>query len=209
VEPFSDTSGLDRGLPVDRVYIRTFVEAHAADVHGDVMEMSRSTYTDACGGSRVASLTIVDIDGTNEQATLVCDLCVTGALPSERFDCIVLTQTLQYLSDLPVAVTNLWSALRPGASLLITVPALGRDDPLGSDYWRFTPAGLRRRLSDLLPTEAEIEVVGYGNALAGAAIFLGLAVEDVGRRHLDVHDPSFPVIVGARVVKPVSAVAIP
>jgi SAM-dependent methyltransferase len=199
--PFSTDFALDRGLPIDRHYIGKFVAAHAQDITGSVMEMSRSTYTDAYG-SEVGSRTIVDIDTTNEQATHVCDLCVPGSLPVEAFDCIVFTQTLQYLPDLDTAIANLWQALRPGGVLLMTVPALARDDPIGGDYWRFTPSGLRRALEERLPDGATIDVVGSGNAVAAAAQMLATSVEDLGVHHLAEDDPGYPVIVGARVVRP-------
>ncbi len=86
--------------------------------------------------------------------------------------------------------------------LLITVPTLSRDDPIGRDYWRFTPLGLRRTLESHLPPTAEISIEGYGNVLAGAAALFGLSVEDVGADRLREHDPTFPVVVGARVRRP-------
>ena len=199
--PFSTDFALERGLPIDRHYIAEFVGTHARDVHGDVMEMSRSTYTSAYG-SAVSSVTIVDIDRTNDQATHYCDLCEPASLPGSAFDCIVLTQTIQYLADLDVAVENLWQSLRPGGVLLLTAPALACDDPVGGDFWRFTPAGLLLALGDRLPAEAAITVTGYGNAAEAAAQILAAAVEDVGAKYLAAHDPGYPVIVGARVAKP-------
>jgi SAM-dependent methyltransferase len=199
--PFSTEFALERGLPVDRHYIAEFLGTHARDIHGDVMEMSRSTYTSAYG-TAISSTTIVDIDRTNEQATHYGDLCEPGSLPGSAFDSIVLTQTIQYLGALDVAVENLWQSLRPGGVLLITAPALARDDPVGGDFWRFTPAGLLQALGDRLPPQAEITVTGYGNAVGATAQVLATSVEDVGAKHLVRHDPAYPVIVGARVAKP-------
>lgn len=199
--PFSADHALDRGRPVDRYLIELFVGAHRDDICGDVMEMSRTTYTSAYGKGRVKSCTVVDIDRSNAQATHFCDLCDPGSLPAGAFDCIVLTQTLQYLGDLDVAIANLWQALRPDGVLLLTVPALAREDPVGGDYWRFTPAGLLRVLADRLPAEAGIVVSGYGNAVAAAAQIVAASVEDLGLESLQRNDPAYPVIVGARVVK--------
>jgi hypothetical protein len=112
---------------------------------------------------------------------------------------VVCTQTLHLLPDTAAALDNLWSSLAPGGVLLITVPALSRDDPIGGDYWRFTPLGLRRVLETALPASAEIAVEGFGNVLAGAASLFGLAAQEVGAGRLHEHDPSFPVIVCARV----------
>jgi SAM-dependent methyltransferase len=200
--PFSERFGLDRGLPVDRVYIAQFLGAHAEDVRGSILEVSRPTYARLVGRDRATSVTIVDIDPANMEATLTADLCEPGSLPEARFDCVVLTQTLHLLPDIEVALDNLWSSLVPGGVLLITVPALSRDDPIGGDYWRFTPLGLRRALQTALPPVAEIGVEGYGNVLACAATLFGLSAQDVGTGMLQVRDPSFPVVACARVRRP-------
>jgi SAM-dependent methyltransferase len=199
--PFSDRFALDRGKPVDRLYIEDFLSSHAYDVRGNVLEVSRSTYSRLFGAARVASITIVDIDPSNQQRTLAADLCERGSLPPARFDCEIVTQTLQYLPDLPAALDNLWSALAPGGVLLMTVPTLQPGDP-AHDYWRFTPLGLRRILETHLPQTAEIEVKGYGNVLAGVASLYGLAVEDVGAALVRDEDPRVPVTVAARVRRP-------
>ncbi len=106
-QPFSDRFGLDRGLPVDRIYIADFVGAHAQDVGGKVLEMSRPTYARLFGGDRVTGVTIVDIDPDNTQATLEADLCERGSLPPSSFECVIVTQTLQLLPDVPTALDNL------------------------------------------------------------------------------------------------------
>ena len=102
--PLSSRFGLDRGMPIDRVYIAEFIGTHRADLHGSVMEVSRRTYVDLFG--RADRVTIVDVDTTNAAATLVADLCDEGSLPAASFDCIVLTQTLQYLADRDAAAAH-------------------------------------------------------------------------------------------------------
>lgn len=200
--PLSRESALDRGLPVDRFYIAEFLQEHARDVQGDVMEMSRSGYTRTYGGARVRSVAVVDIDTDNVQATLHCDLCERGSLPREAFDCIIFTQTLHLLIDLDVALENLWGALRPGGVLLMTVPALSCCNPIESDYWRFTPLGLEALLVRTLPADAEIATNGRGNSVAAAAQIVAASVEDLGARHLHDFDAAYPVVVEARVAKP-------
>jgi SAM-dependent methyltransferase len=197
--PVSRSFGLDRGLPVDRVYLADFIGRHRADLRGSVMEVSRRTYVDQFGTPD--RVTIVDIDRTNTQATLHCDLSEEGSLPAGEFDCIVLTSTLQFLGDFDAALRNLWGALAPGGVLLITVPAVSRAQPVGTDHWRFTPVGLERALRDRLPTGAEITVEWYGNVFAAVATLHGLSVEETGRAALLERDPEYPVIVCARVVR--------
>src|SRR5205085_10172287 len=70
LEPISRVWGLDRGQPVDRWYIERFLERHAADVAGDVLEVKDPGYTKRFEqGAR--SYAVVDVAAHNEQATLI------------------------------------------------------------------------------------------------------------------------------------------
>ena len=198
VRPYSARYGANRGTPVDRVYIDRFLAQHAAAIRGEVLEVNDDNYTRKFGSASRAN--VVDIRATNERATIIADLCEPGSLPRERFDCVILTQTLQYLVDPVAALANLGSSLVPGGVLLVTVPAVARLDLADRDYWRWTPAGLEVLLQRALP-ECEVVVSAYGNAGAGAAIFVGLSAENVGRRVLGRDDPAFPVLTCARVDK--------
>jgi SAM-dependent methyltransferase len=179
---------------VDRHYIEDFVQAHARLISGDILEVRSPIYARRFG-TNVNRVEVVDIDPANREATLVADLCAEGSLPYNAFDCIVVTQTLQFLSAPGQAVGNMWNSLRPGGALLLTVPVLSRLDSEApqSDYWRFTPVGLRCLLVEACPT-ASIEVEGHGNMLVGIATLLGLAVEELEHHELAAEDQAFPII---------------
>src|SRR4051794_10245635 len=200
--PFSDWYGWDRGLPVDRFYIERFLASAREDIHGDVLEVRDAGYTLRFGGERVGRAHVVDIDAGNPSATFVADLCERGSLGSARFDCVILTQTLHLVPDHEAAIDNVWRALRPGGTLLVTVPCLSRidhADPDG-DLWRFTPRGLEMRLRERC-AEGDVAVEGHGNVLAGVAFWAGLAVEEVRPSQLTEDDPFFPIVGCARVGK--------
>jgi SAM-dependent methyltransferase len=152
-------------------------------------------------------VTIVDIDDSNREVALIADLCEPASLGEPRFDCIILTQTLQFLLDPAVGLENCWTALRPGGTLLVTVPTVSREDPdaEGRDYWRFTPAGLARFLEMTLTTstcQPEIAVTGAGNVTTASAFLYGLAAEELRDEDLTNHDPAFAIVACARVSKP-------
>jgi hypothetical protein len=198
VRPYSARYGANRGKPVDRVYIERFLAQHATAIRGEVLEVNDDNYTRMFGTDYNAN--VVDIRATNARATIIADLGEPGSLPRERFDCVILTQTLQFLADPVAALTNLEASLVPGGVLLITVPALSRLDLADRDYWRWTSLGLETLCRQALP-DAEVAVCAYGNAGTGAAFFVGLSAENVGKRVLGHDDPKFPVTACARVDK--------
>ncbi|MBL6280170.1 methyltransferase domain-containing protein [Micromonospora fiedleri] len=196
LHPLSDCYGYDRGTPVDRLYIDVFLTHHRELVHGDAAEIKDDTYLRRYGADRLTSTTIIDIDPTNVRVTLQADLTAPGSLPPAAFDCLILTQTLQLLSDPTAALSTCHSALRPGGTLLLTVPSLARISPSGgpADRWRFTPAGLRHLFT---AWPGPTQVTGYGNLRTCLAALLGEAAEELTETERTHHDPRFPLLAAA------------
>jgi SAM-dependent methyltransferase len=199
--PISESYGFDRGTPIDRFYIEDFLQTHAQDIRGHVLEVKDDAYSRRFGGGRVTAIDVVDVDPANELATIIADLDEPGSLEPGRFDCIVLTQVLQYLHP-PIALRNLVDALAPGGTLLISAPSVSKLHRGTSDGWRFTARSLRALLETAVPVGAEVDVDQRGTAVAGASFLLGLAVEDVGQRSVLRDDPQHPVVALARVRVP-------
>ena len=198
VRPYSTRYGANRGTPLDRVYIERFLAQHADAIRGDVLEVNDARYTTQFG--RGCRSHVVDIRAKNRNATIIADLCAAGSLPREQFDCVILTHTIQLVEDPATALTNVHASLVPGGVALITVPSLSRLDLGDRDYWRWVPAGLEVLCHRTMPA-ADVTIQAYGNAGTGAAFFVGLSAENVGRRILGRDDPSFPVVTCARVDK--------
>src|SRR5262245_45655038 len=110
LEPFSGYYGFERGTPVDRFYIERFLAAHSGDIRGAVLEVGNARYARVFPGSSPDEVEIVDNDGSNSEATIVADLAERGSLPEARFDCFILTQTLQLVGELEVALENAWQS---------------------------------------------------------------------------------------------------
>src|SRR4051812_14927077 len=123
-EPLSRRFGLDRGRPVDRVFIERFLEQHATDIRGRVLEIYEPTYTERFGGAAVTRGDVVDASGANPRATLVGDLREGGWLPERAFDCAIVTQTLQYAQAPHEILEVLAPALARGGVLLATFPGV-------------------------------------------------------------------------------------
>jgi len=200
--PLSAHWGRERGSPVDRWYIERFLAEHSADIHGSVLEVMDDSYTRQFG-DRVERSDVLDVDHSNSVATVVADLGDPAGFPRDRYDCFVLTQTLQYVYDLRAAVESIHACLRAGGVCLATVPVTSRlDRPENTDgeFWRLTPAGCQRLFAERFGTGA-VEVVAYGNAGACAAFLVGLPAEELEERILGVQDPLFPLLVAVRAVK--------
>src|SRR5205823_2030789 len=149
LSPISSTFGFDRGTPVDRHYIERFLAGNADDIRGRVLEIEDNTYTVRFGGSRVERSDIFHIDDTNPHATFVGDLARRHLLPEAIFDCIVMTQTLQFIFDMRAAIENLHRALKPRGGLLMTTPGVSAIDSgqwKETWYWSLTAGAVRNLL---------------------------------------------------------------
>ncbi len=201
--PVSDDFGYDRGTPIDRHYIGSFLEEHRRDIRGAVLEVKEDVYATALGGGAVTSLDILDVDATNPEATIVADLSAADAIAGGRFDCFVLTQTLQYILDVQAALEHAHRVLAPGGVLLATVPATTRvtvEIPGLVDYWRFTAASCEALFRRAF-APGTVEIRAYGNAASACAFLMGLAAEELAPAELDVHDPRYPVLIAVRAVR--------
>jgi SAM-dependent methyltransferase len=204
LEPFDRNYGYGRGRPVDRYYIEGFLGRHAADIRGRVLEIGDPTYAALFGGTAVTALDVLDVAPGNPQATVVADLSDAPHLPSERYDCVILPQTLQVIWDVRAALETVHRILRPGGVVLATFPGItqyARHDaarwPL---YWCFTTASAGRLFAEAFPA-GDVEVAAHGNVLAAAAQLYALCDRDLRPREFGHHDPDYEVVVTVRAVR--------
>lgn len=200
--PVSDNWGFDRGTPIDRYYIESFLARHQGDIRGAVLEVKDDIYTRRFGRG-VDSADVVDIDPANARATIHADLADARAIADGSFDCFILTQTLHLIYDVEAVVRHAHRILRPAGILLATVPVVSRvrgEGPDSSDYWRLTPAACDRLFGATFG-RPQTEVRAHGNMLAAMAFLRGLASQELPRSRMDYDDPSFPVIVTVRARK--------
>ena len=201
--PFSYDFGFDRGGAIDRYYIESFLEGNRSSVKGRVLEIGDNEYTVRYGGANVSRSDILHVDDSNPKATFVGDISNAPHLPSDVFDCIILTQTLHLIYDFKNALATCRRILKPGGVLLLTVPGISHiDHGRWKDYWlwSFTDTSIRRVLNETIPN-GEIDVRTYGNVYAAAAFLYGMGLPEFKKENLDKHDASYQVIISAKVIK--------
>jgi SAM-dependent methyltransferase len=201
--PVDPNWGFERGTPIDRVYVERFVEDHAGDIRGRVLEIAAPDYTNRFGSDVERADILMATEG-NPQATLVGDLADAPQIPSDSFDCAIVTQTLQFVWDTRAALATLHRILAPGGVLLATVPGLTKisppEDEEFGEWWHFTARSVRR-LAEEAFGEGSVEVRAYGNVLSAAAFLYGLASSDLKPEELEARDRLYEVTIGLRAVK--------
>jgi glycosyltransferase involved in cell wall biosynthesis len=201
-QPISPNFGFDRGTPVDRYYIEAFVAAHRVDIRGRVLEVDDALYCRQFG-TGIVQQDVLDIKAGNPRATIVGDLSAPGVLPKDAFDCLVVTQTLQLIYDMPAAVMEMYRALKPGGVLLLTCPGISqidRGDEGANWFWSLTRVAAERMFSAVFGA-ANVSVEVRGNVYAAVCFLHGLALEEVDASKLEGLDPSYPLIVSVRALK--------
>ena len=133
-----------------------------------------------------------------------CSVRSLPNLPSDSFDCVLVTQLLPFVYDVRGALATCHRVLRPGGVLLITTPGICRIAPVEAEryghWWNFTDMSLRRLVEEAFGSDG-VEITTYGNVLLAAAYLFGLGLDDVTAEELAFSDPAFQVVIGARAVK--------
>jgi glycosyltransferase involved in cell wall biosynthesis len=207
LEPIDRDFGFNRGVPIDRYYIEGFLTWQSQDIKGRVLEIGDSSYTNLFGANRVSKSDVLHVDPGNPVATFVGDLTCAPQIPSNAFDCFILTQTLHLIYDFKSALGTIYRILRPGGVLLLTTPGITKiGDVTWSKtwYWSFTHLSVQRMLEELFPAN-QIQVHHFGNLLAATGFLQGLCAADLKTAELDEVDKEYQVIVAARAVKPMEA----
>lgn len=204
LEPLTRSFGYDRGKPIDRYYIESFLKKNAQDIHGHVVEIGDDRYTRQFGGKKVTRSEVLDQAHPDSSPTIIADLTSADHLPSNHFNCIIITQTLQFIYEAHAAVRTIYRILKPGGVVLCSVPSLSPicryDMDRWGDYWRFTSAAVQRLFGDIFRSD-KVWVEAFGNVLVGMAFFYGMASEDLTREELDFKDRDFETLITVRAQK--------
>ncbi|HEY9771522.1 MAG TPA: glycosyltransferase [Coleofasciculaceae cyanobacterium] len=202
--PLSRDFGYDRGLPIDRYYIEKFLAYHGGDIQGRVLEIGDDSYTKEFGGKRVTTRDVMHVKEGNPLATFVGDLTNADCLPSDTFDCFILTQTLHLVYDFRLAMQTIYRILKPGGVVLLTVPGISQlaTDEWSSYWcWSFTSYSTQHLFEEFFPLDC-IQVEVHGNVKSAIAFLQGLCTAELSQKELDYKDPCYPLLITVRAEKP-------
>ena len=202
--PFSRRFGYDRlGGPVDRYYIEQFLALNRNHIRGRALEVKDNTYTARFGSDNISESEILDIDPNNKMATVIADIQNAPNIKSNSFDCIVFSQVLQFIYDYDAAMKTINRILKPGGTLLMTVPGITQIayKQLGTTwFWSFSEASISRILTKYFD-QSRVSISVYGNVQSAAAFLYGLGADELTPAELDVADPDYQVIIASMAQK--------
>jgi SAM-dependent methyltransferase len=187
----------DHALSLDRIPERPIILGAGA------IGVEFATVWNSFGADEVTQSDILhDVEGS-PRANVVADLAAGDPIPSDAYDCVICTQTLQLIYDVRAAIRTLHRILKPGGVLLATVPTItqisGTDMERTGDYWRFTSAAAGRLFDDEFA--GSVEIGRHGNVLAATAFLQGIATEELSQKELDHFIPEYEVLITIRAVK--------
>ena len=200
--PVGKVFGGDRGGSVYRYYIENFLEKYADKFNGNILEVGDAYYTNKYGGKRDFQSYVIkygEASGAVEKSIIIgSDLTLKNSIPSNTFDCIVMTQVFNFLYDIHTAAYNVIKALKVGGVALITVSAITPISRSDMDryghFWNFTDLSIFRLFKN---NNTEVKVFSYGNAKVACACIEGMSYKEVTNADLDEKDSDYPVIVCA------------
>ena len=147
---------------------------------------------------------VLHVNAGHPGATITADLESGQGVPSGPFDCVICTQTLQFIYGVRAAVGSLHRMLKPGGVLLATFPGISQisryDMDRWGEYWRFTSMSARRLFEEAFG-DGNVSVDTDGSVLSAIAFLHGLAASELSAEELDFRDPDYEVVISVRAVK--------
>ena len=198
LSPISNVFGIDRGKPIDRYFIENFLDDRKDLIKGVVLEIGDNKYTKMFGVEVTKSeILTYNIDDTRKNI-IIGDLTKHDNLQKDKYDCIILTQTLNFIFDYKRAILGVYYLLKEGGSVLVTSSGISQiskyDNERWGDYWRFTENGLRKSFEEVFPKE-NINSESYGNVLTSISFLHGISSEELTDKELEFNDPNYPLLI--------------
>lgn len=200
--PINPGYGFGLGTTIDRYYEGRFLNQNSHCIHGRVLEVGDRLSTDRYGKDVVRVDVLDPLPGPG--VDIVGDLTSCPHVPSDTYDCVLLTQVLQVIPDLEAAVSEVHRILKPGGSAVCTMAGIaqvnrGATEAYG-DRWRVTSQSAAELFGSRFGA-ANIEVSTYGNAHSACCFMQGIPAERVNRTRIDRCEPDYQLMVAVIATK--------
>jgi len=210
LRPFN--GGAPRGTVVVRYYWADFLEKHRADIQGRGLEIGSADTLRQYGSEALRQAHAIDLAAHSPEVKLVADLSRGDHLPAEQYDCFVIQFTTAVIYDIDAFLYHAIRLLKPGGVLLINFWTMdfyfhngldmGTGAPIYMHRW-FTPIQVHDLLRRQELSGEDYQVSVYGNLLTRMAFLMNLPAEELTGEELNHADPGQPLLICARIVKPV------
>jgi len=206
--PAFDDEASHGSTPV-RYLWNAFLERHRDAFFGRGLEIGNANTLGGIGGARMSAREVLDVvAGPGVQ--YVADLQAGWALPEGRFDVFVNQFTLHLLPDDRAALWHSLRVLRSEGTLFATFPCASQVAE-GFDYQAhhvdvmrsYALPGVRALLAELGIDDDHVALELLGGAGAIASYLLGVPVDALPRAIVDRPDAEAPLLIAARITKPV------
>ncbi|MDQ8153906.1 MAG: hypothetical protein P3B98_04505 [Gemmatimonadota bacterium] len=186
-----------------------FLRRHRDAFFGRGLEIGDCRMLTSMGGSQLTRCEVVDrVAGPG--VDYVTDLQAAWALPEGAFDVFLHQFTLHLVADERAALWHALRAVRAEGTLFVTFPCAGAAPPQGETFgathshvWRhYTTAGVRALLAELGIDGVHLVLEPLGGVDAQAAYLLGVPVEALDRHRVDMVSEDAPLLLAARITKP-------
>ena len=197
VLPYSRNFGLERGSPIGRYYVESFLRENSGSIAGYCLEFGEPRYKSYF--PRATKYEITDVV-SRPGVHYVCDIHEPQGMPKNYFNAVICTQVFEHLAYPEKAARSLFDLMAPGGVLLLTAPFINPVHYVPTDFRRFTPECLEMIIQD---AGFVVETVSYGgNSLVSTGSLLGMVQEDFSTAELEKKDPVYPYNILVRARKP-------
>lgn len=146
-----------------------------------MLEIGDRHYTELYGSENAQSYVLHFEEGSCQEPYDFFGNLITGTgLTQDFYDCIILTQVLNFVEDITYTADHLINALKPGGKILLSVSGISTicryDMEIYGQYWNFTDKSIKNMFSK---NNTKCDVFTRGNCKVACAFCRGCHIRSL------------------------------